>query len=188
MNALFSYDRYWLILFISGCVFGATPQRGISEEQADDAKAPKLSYAEAHFVANIEKQLVTKLQSKDKNPADSHTWYALVFRDSASSTVRSTSATHQNGVLTWSNGKSRQKRSAGDKAIVQGRRDAALTVARYLTSPNAAVQQLKPGSSKAQPGWMKKSDQEINATRQWFFGAFATESEARAFLKKLEEK
>ena len=146
--------------------------------QAGDAKPPvRLTYPEQTFLVPIEKRLATPLNNK-ANPGDRDTWYVLMFRDVA-------------GVQTFSESRSSSSitRSLATEAakvdgamMVQSRREAALTVARFLTKSNTAAQSLtipvQHSSQKSQAA----------ANKLWKYKAFATEDEARLFMALIAPK
>lgn len=160
------------------------PQRAAAQ-----APPQKLSAAEQQAVRALEPRLATKLNSKD-NPGDSKTWYVLLFQDSAMTKTKTVGGSSAPGVISWSEGSSKQEKSAQGAIVVQGRRNAAQAIVRYLTSPNAAAMQLqspKTGNGVGHPGWMTKTTLEAaGASKNWDFRAFPSETDAKAFLDSLK--
>jgi hypothetical protein len=155
---------------------------------AQGGTGPKLTAAEQQVVAKIQTKLATKFNSKD-NPGDQNTWYVLMFRDVAMSKTKSMSGTSpQKGLLTYSKGTSKQEKKEEDAVAVQGRQAAALAIARYLASPNAAAAELKPPATGSKPGVITRRDTQVAADRQWDFRAFDNEADAKAFLDSVKPK
>ena len=139
------------------------------------ATTPKLSTAELRAVHQFEKQLITKLNSK-KNPADKYTYYVLMFCDTATSTTDSTSSSGRTVTLTrqW------QLATKRDARMVQGRREAAITLAQYYSAANAAATRLNGSGSR-----LNSRVVAADGAKQWDYRPFLSESEAKAFLAEV---
>lgn len=155
------------------------------EEAAEDAKAgeaakeaapkkpTKTTAAERKLIGPLQKKLATKLNSAE-NPGDKNTWYVLTLRDLVQAQTSGASDTGFTLRL------SMQQQEAANKqvTVVQGKREAAIAVARFMLAPNSAVAKLR------QPGIIaQKTSTQLAGDKQWEFQAFKTEKEAETFAE-----
>ena len=133
------------------------------------AAEPKLTVAEQEAVKFMmrNQKLRTNVNPGDK--ADKNTWYVIVASDEAMGGRQSVAS----GAITVE----LQAARSSDATVVQGRRNAAIAVCRYLSSGNQAAAALAPTAG----GRTTKAGME--ATKNWKPYAFATEAEAKAYLE-----
>jgi hypothetical protein len=139
---------------------------------------PRLTVAQKKIVRHFEKQLKTRLHSKD-NPADRDTWYVIVFTDSAVGTRKSRSVSGNIRTTTYA------LHATGDRAVrvTQGRKNAALLLLQYYYyTGNVAAARLKPAANG------KTLRAGAIATKNWRYWAFAEEEKAKAFYDLLDPK
>lgn len=147
-------------------------QQKKSTQKQTGKTRPKLTHAEARFLKNLERKLVTKLNSKS-NPADKHTWYVLLLLDRA--VVQKDGASKSGSTLsvtraTWMALKP-------DGIVVQGRREAALALARFLFGVNNAAKgfgRLSTGQDRVQT--------RAAGDKRWRAFYFKTEKDAKTYL------
>jgi len=131
----------------------------------------ELTVAETRFLRGIEKKLVTRLNSKD-NPGDQGTWYVLLFLDRA--------ITQTYGESSTSRTLATMRLMKPDGTVVQGRREAALTTARFLVGANNAAKGVRPPST-GEPAETSR----FGGDKLWDYRAFKTEAEANVFLARV---
>jgi len=134
------------------------------------AAEPKLTFAEQDAVNRMMYQLRTHVNPGDK--ADKNTWYVIVASDEAAGGRQSVDSKAITVEL--------QAARIGDATVVQGRRNAAIAVCRYLSSGNRAAAALAPTAG----GRTTKAGME--ATKTWRYVAFANEAEAKALLEMIK--
>ena len=136
------------------------------------AAGPKLSVAQQQAVTKMmgDKSLRTNVNPGDK--ADKNTWYVIVASDEAIGGRQSAAS----GTITVE----LQAARASDATVVQGRRNAAIAVAGFLSSRNTAAAALAPTAG----GQTQKA--EMQAIKNWRYFAFATEAEAKAYLETIK--
>ena len=144
---------------------------------ADKQPLVRLTYEEQRFLVPIEKRLVTPLNSK-ANPGDRDTWYVLMFRDVAG--VQTFRETRDSSSITRSLATEAAK--VDGAMMVQSRREAALTVARFLTKSNTAAQSLNV------PVQHSSQKSRVAANKLWEYKAFTSEDEALRFLALIAPK
>jgi hypothetical protein len=157
----------------------AEPQGG--KTASAKPKPPKLNPEQRRMLADIEKGLITKLNSKD-NPGDRNTWYVIVEFDQAGALATSTtgSVNPLSGVVRARTTAQAQAQTHRRALPVQGRKAAAMAIMEYLYAPNKAAEKLQA------PG-IQGPNVEVNVagTKQWEFRAFKTEEEARAYAQSV---
>lgn len=177
-NHVFRSTTLCVLAFASVAV-GFGPQSTIaavpkSTQKKTSPPKLKLSVAEARFVRGLEKKLVTKLNSKT-NPADKNTWYVLLLLDRA--VVQKETASKSGSSLSLS--QSMWVSTKPDGMVVQGRREAALALARFLVGGNNAAK----GLGRFAVGDAKTRTR-VNGDKQWRFYYFKAEKDAKALLAR----
>ncbi len=150
---------------------------------AADKKSPtppriRLTSAQARFVRGIERELVTRLNSKD-NPGDRDTWYVLVLIDQAAAQRIGTSRSSSKLTIAAEFRAS----SKPQATVVQSKRSAALAVARFYASFNRAA----PFAARSGLPTSRNATQ-FRAMKVWRYLAFEKEQDARAFLLRIMPK
>jgi hypothetical protein len=139
------------------------------------APTVKLSASEQKAVRQYEKQLITKLNSKD-NPGDTLTYYVISFTETAQAKTESEtgrSSTTVTVTTMW------QSKVARDAILVQGRRNAAVELARYFNSRNKAAQGLQ------RPPGVDIAVLNAKSQKNWTAEPFLSEVDAQAYLAKV---
>ena len=155
-------------------VQAADPQPTVASQSAAQpkkVKPPLLTWQEKRFLFPIEKRLVTPFNSK-ANPGDRDTYFVLMFRDVAG--VQTHSRTRGSSSVTES--LTTEVAQWDGAIIIHGRKEAALTVARFLTKDNAAARSLEVPVQHAE----QKS--QLASNKVWDYRAFATEELAQLYL------
>jgi hypothetical protein len=138
----------------------------------------KLNSQEVKAVRKLERKLATKLNSKE-NPGDRDTWYVLMFLDQAGLQAEGGSRSGQ--TLTYT--RETQLAQKPKALTVQGKRNAAIEIVRFLVSGNEAAKILRrPGVST---GGMRT---QFGGNKVWNWQAFATEKDARTFHQRVLPK
>ncbi len=153
------------------CVAAAPKKKEAGKPAAGNA-LPKMTRDQRRFFYRTQKQLVTKLNSKD-NPGDSKTWYTLLFLDEvAIQTLGASSSSSQRSVTLAT-----MLAAKPDGVVVQGKQDAALAVGRFMYGINSAVKGLKPISTAE-----SRNTSRAAGNKRWWFFAFKTKQEAEKRL------
>ena len=155
-------------------VQAADPQPTVASQspaQLKKVKPPLLTWQEKRFLFPIEKRLVTPFNSK-ANPGDRDTYFVLMFRDVAG--VQTHSRARGSSSVTES--LTTEVAQWDGAIIIHGRKEAALTVARFLTKDNAAARSLEVPVQHAE----QKS--QLASNKVWDYRAFATEELAQLYL------
>lgn len=161
------------ISFVAHPAIAAAP-KSTQKKTAPQKPVLKLTVAEARYLKKLEKQLVTKLNSKT-NPADRNTWYVLLLLDRA--VVQRETASKSGSSLSLS--QSMWVSTKPDGVVVKGRREAALALARFLVGGNNAAKgmgRLAAGDAKTRT--------HVNADKHWRFYYFKSEKDAQALLAR----
>ena len=151
----------WLMTVLAGLLCVARPAQAQNR-----SSTPRLTPNERRFLWPIDRRLATRLNSS-ANPGDRDTWYVLMFRDIAGTETRTTAGTER-----------RTARQDG-AIIVQGRPQAALTVAQFLTKSNTANDAIVANTPQGSP------PNQAAANKLWEYRAFRNQFEAQAFLATL---
>ena len=154
---------FLLLIVLAGLLFDAQP---VQAQNRTRSLAPQLTPNERRFLWPIDRRLATRLNSI-QNPGDRDTWYVLMFRDIAGAETRTTTATER-----------RTARQDG-AIIIQGRPQAALTVAQFLTKSNTAADAV--AANRPQGSQLNQAA----ANKLWEYRAFRNQFEAQAFLETL---
>lgn len=152
----------------------ADPQPTVASQwaaQPKKVKPPLLTWQEKRWLLPLEKRLLTPFNNK-ANPGDRDTYFVLMFRDVAG--VQTHSRTRSSSSITESLATEVAKWDGA--IIIHGRKEAALTVARFLTKDNAADRSLKV------PGQHAEQKSQLASNKVWDYRAFATEELAQLYL------
>lgn|GEM_PF-1591539 len=141
------------------------------------AEPPTLTQTEKRIVRKFEKELTTRLNSKD-NPGDQNTWYVIVFTDTALGTRQSRSVSGDYLTIT----REMQVRGNSAAKIAQGREAAALLLAQYYYAENSAATKLRP-TVGGSTDWARAM-----GAKDWRYRAFAKEADAKAFFDRVNPK
>jgi hypothetical protein len=152
----------------------ADPQPTVASQwaaQPKKVKPPLLTWQEKQWLLPLEKRLLTPFNNK-ANPGDRDTYFVLMFRDVAG--VQTHSRTRSSSSITESLATEVAKWDGA--IIIHGRKEAALTVARFLTKDNAAARSLEV------PGQHAEQKSQLASNKVWDYRAFATEELAQLYL------
>lgn len=141
------------------------------------AEPPTLTQTEKRIVRKFEKELTTRLNSKD-NPGDQNTWYVIVFTDTALGTRQSRSVSGDYLTIT----REMQVRGNSAAKIAQGREAAALLLAQYYYAENSAATKLRP-TVRGTTDWAR-----VAGAKRWQYRAFMEEEEAQDFFNRVDPK
>ncbi len=155
----------WMLLLsvVAGLLIFAQPAHA---QNSVRSSTPRLTPNERRFLWPIDHRLATRLNSKE-NPADRDTWYVLMFRDIARAETETTTAIERRAV------------KVDGAMVIQGRTQAAMTVAQFLTKSNTAVDAVAANVPRG------SQLNQSAANKLWEYRAFRTEFEAKAFLATL---
>lgn len=146
-----------------------------ADEPSTKQPAVQLTSAQSRFVRQIERELVTRLNSK-KNPGDQNTWYVLALIDHAAVRRIGSSRTSSKVTIAAEFRASTKPQSA----VVQGKRNAALTVARFYMAINTATPFVSRSSLPT-----RSNATQFRVNKVWRYVAFETEKDAQAFLRNI---
>ena len=139
--------------------------------QSAEAPAPKLTRAEREFVRSIESRL-----GRDRNA-----WYVLMFRDLAGAATQTTSSSIQGRYKIRRIERKLEAANRDYAVVVQGRREAAITIARFLVNANTAAADLK-----ARPSNARNRSTLFGGDKLWDYRTFLTQQEAEKFLEVIK--
>lgn len=162
--------------FADSCSHAAGPKGKKAPKKVSLAKpTPRLTVQERRFLQATERKLVTKFNSKD-NPGDRDTWYALLFKDEvvAQTLGASSSSSHRSVTLATMHA------IKPDGAVVQGKKEAALAIARFMYGINNAAKGLRPPSTGESGNTSRAA-----GNKAWTGEAFKTKKEAEAWLDRM---
>lgn len=154
------------------------------EVKPDQPVTARLNPNEQRIVKQLEAKLRTKFNSKE-NPGDKDTWYVFGFADYAAASIETKRATAVPGVIITSRNEQNDSKVVRKAAIVQGRTEAALELARFLYSPNQATSKLEVSAPTQKEGHLSNFQGQFAADRKWEFRPFDNEAEAREFYDSI---
>lgn len=183
--------RAFMLLSVFGLAWGsATTGVAADKKEKEEAAKPErpatagLSPNEQRIVKQLEGKLRTKFNSKE-NPGDKDTWYVFGFADFAAASIETKRATAVPGVIITSRNEQSDSKVVRKAAIVQGRTEAAIELARFLYSPNQATGKLEVDAPTQKEGYLSNSQGQFAADRKWEFRPFDNEAEAREFYDSI---
>lgn len=183
--------RAFLLLSVFGLAWGSA-STSVAADKKDKEEAAKperpatagLSPNEQRIVKQLEGKLRTKFNSKE-NPGDKDTWYVFGFADFAAASIETKRASAVPGVIITSRNEQSDSKVVRKAAIVQGRTEAAIELARFLYSPNQATGKLEVDAPTQKEGYLSNSQGQFAADRKWEFRPFENEAEAREFYDSI---
>lgn len=187
----FRLIRAFLLLSAFGLVWGSasTSMAADKKDKEGAAKTERpatagLSPNEQRIVKQLEGKLRTKFNSKE-NPGDKDTWYVFGFADFAAASIETKRASAVPGVIITSRNEQSDSKVVRKAAIVQGRTEAAIELARFLYSPNQATGKLEVDAPTEKQGYLSNSQGQLATDRKWEFRPFDNEAEAREFYDSI---
>jgi hypothetical protein len=189
-HADFQLTRAILLFSVFGIAWGtASTSVAADKKDKEEAKPERpatagLSPNEQRIVKQLEGKLRTKFNSKE-NPGDKDTWYVFGFADFAAASIETKRASAVPGVIITSRNEQSDSKVVRKAAIVQGRTEAAIELARFLYSPNQATGKLEVDAPTQKEGYLSNSQGQFAADRKWEFRPFDNEAEAREFYDSI---